>query len=107
MVAELEALVDSEPLRERLRAQLMLALYRAGRQAEALEAYRAARRTLLAELGIEPGPSLRIDPRGFAPIGGLAHAWVDRERSRGAPDIEWLVVQLGQARGDAPSESTV
>jgi DNA-binding SARP family transcriptional activator len=59
LVPELEGLVSRHPLRERLRAQLMLALYRAGRQAEALEAYRAARRTLLAELGIEPGRALR------------------------------------------------
>ena len=59
LVPELEALVSRHPLRERLRGQLMLALYRAGRQAEALEAYRSARRTLLAELGIEPGRALR------------------------------------------------
>lgn len=59
LVPELEALVTRHPLRERLRGQLMLALYRAGRQAEALESYRAARRTLLAELGIEPGRALR------------------------------------------------
>jgi DNA-binding SARP family transcriptional activator len=58
LVPELEALVARHPLRERLRGQLMLALYRSGRQAEALEAYRAARRTLLAELGIEPGRAL-------------------------------------------------
>lgn len=58
LVPELEALVTRHPLRERLRSQLMLALYRSGRQAEALEAYRAARRTLLAELGIEPGRAL-------------------------------------------------
>jgi DNA-binding SARP family transcriptional activator len=58
LVPLLESLVTRYPLRERLRWQLMLALYRAGRQAEALEAYRAARRTLLAELGIEPGPAL-------------------------------------------------
>ncbi|MBA3734901.1 MAG: AfsR/SARP family transcriptional regulator [Actinobacteria bacterium] len=58
LVPELEALVTRQPLRERLRAQLMLALYRAGRQAEALDAYRAARRTLLTELGIEPGRAL-------------------------------------------------
>ena len=56
---ELEALVTRHPLRERLRRQLMLALYRAGRQAEALEAYRAARRTMLAELGLEPGRGLQ------------------------------------------------
>jgi DNA-binding SARP family transcriptional activator len=58
LVAELESLVTRHPLRERLRGQLMLALYRAGRQAEALDAYRSARRTLLAELGIEPGRAL-------------------------------------------------
>jgi predicted ATPase/DNA-binding SARP family transcriptional activator len=71
LVSELHALVDAEPLRERLRAQLMLSLYRSGRQAEALEAYRHARRTLIEELGIEPGPELqelqrkilRHDPR--------------------------------------------
>ena len=59
LVGELEALVDQYPLRERLRAQLMLSLYRSGRQAEALEAYRAARRALVEELGIEPGRKLR------------------------------------------------
>ena len=58
LVPELESLASRHPLRERLRGQLMLALYRSGRQAEALEAYRAARRTLLAELGIEPGRAL-------------------------------------------------
>ncbi|CAN5247177.1 hypothetical protein BH18ACT12_BH18ACT12_16680 [soil metagenome] len=58
LVPELEALATRFPLRERLRWQLMLALYRAGRQAEALEAYRSTRRTLLAELGIEPGRAL-------------------------------------------------
>ena len=59
LVAELEALVDSQPLRERPRAQLMLALYRSGRQADALGAYRAARDTLVEELGVEPGPRLK------------------------------------------------
>lgn len=58
LVPELEALVSRHPLRERLRGQLMLALYRTGRQAEALEGYRTARRALLAELGIEPGRAL-------------------------------------------------
>ena len=59
LVSELEALVQAEPLRERPRAQLMLALYRSGRQADALAAYRNARDTLVEELGIDPGPELR------------------------------------------------
>jgi DNA-binding SARP family transcriptional activator len=59
LVGELEALVDENPLRERLRAQLMLALYRCGRQAEALEVYRDGRSRLVNELGLEPGPTLR------------------------------------------------
>jgi predicted ATPase/DNA-binding SARP family transcriptional activator len=59
VVPEIEGLVATEPLRERPRRQLMLALYRCGRQAEALEAYQDARRTLVDELGLEPGPELR------------------------------------------------
>jgi DNA-binding SARP family transcriptional activator len=59
LVSELEALVATYPLRERLHGQLMIALYRCGRQAEALEAYQAARRTLVEELGLEPGPALQ------------------------------------------------
>src|SRR5215471_2301851 len=58
-VSELERLVDRYPLREPLRRQLMLALYRSGRQAEALEAYQEVRRALVDELGIEPGHELR------------------------------------------------
>ena len=59
LVAELENLVAAHPYREGLRAQLMLALYRSGRQAEALETYRRARRAFSEELGIEPGPRLQ------------------------------------------------
>ena len=59
LVGELERLVAQHPLRERPRAQLMLALYRSGRQAEALEAYQAARHALVDGLGIEPGAALQ------------------------------------------------
>ena len=59
LVSELEALIARHPLRERLRFQLMLALYRSERQAEALDAYRAARRELTEELGLEPGERLK------------------------------------------------
>jgi DNA-binding SARP family transcriptional activator len=57
--SELEGLVREHPLRETFRRQLMLALYRAGRQAEALEVYQDARARFIDELGIEPGPELR------------------------------------------------
>jgi len=58
LVPELQALSAREPLRERLRGQLMLALYRSGRQADALDVYRDARTTLVEELGLEPGREL-------------------------------------------------
>jgi DNA-binding SARP family transcriptional activator len=71
LIGELEAFADEHPLRERLRSQLMLALYRSGRQAEALQIYHDTRRVLVDELGIEPSPTLqqlhgsilRQDPR--------------------------------------------
>ena len=59
LVGELEGLVAENPYRERLRGQLMLALYRSGRQAEALGAYQDTRRALVDELGIEPSRSLQ------------------------------------------------
>ncbi len=59
LIPELERRVRDEPLRERPRAQLMLALYRAGRQADALERYREGRTMLVEHAGIEPGPELR------------------------------------------------
>lgn len=59
LVPELEALVAQYPLRDRPRAQLMLALYRSGRQADALRVYQDGRRLLVEELGLEPGPELQ------------------------------------------------
>ena len=59
LIAELEALVVEHPLRERFWEQLMLGLYRVGRQSEALAAYKRARRTLIDDMGVEPGPALR------------------------------------------------
>src|SRR5436309_71821 len=79
LVPELEALVAQYPLRERSRGQLMLALYRSGRQAEALEAYQQARRTLVDELGIEPSRALQelerailVQDRSLEPVGAPA-----------------------------------
>jgi DNA-binding SARP family transcriptional activator len=63
LVAELKELVPEHPLRERLCRQLMLALYRCGRQAEALGVYASTRRLLIDELGLEPGPELRAFER--------------------------------------------
>jgi DNA-binding NarL/FixJ family response regulator/DNA-binding SARP family transcriptional activator len=65
VLGELQVLVGEHTLRERLRAQLMLALYRADRQAEALEAYQQAREMLVDELGIEPSPALQRLQKGI------------------------------------------
>lgn len=59
LIVEISSLVAEHPLRERFRAQLMVALHRAGRRAEALGVYQDARRDLASELGLEPGPELR------------------------------------------------
>ena len=59
VLARIDELVAQHPLRERLHGQRMLALYRAGRQADALAAFREARTTLVEEIGVEPGPELR------------------------------------------------
>ncbi len=76
LVPELERLVHEHPLRERLRGQLMLALYRSGRQAEALDTYRSGRRLLDEELGLEPGEELRR----------LERAILEHDRSLAAPN---------------------
>ena len=59
VLGELEVLVARDPLREGLQAQRMLALYRSGRQAQALQAFRQARSALVEQIGVEPGPALR------------------------------------------------
>jgi class 3 adenylate cyclase/DNA-binding winged helix-turn-helix (wHTH) protein len=80
VIGQLESLVDEHPYREGLRAQLMLALYRADRQADALQAYQDARRMLVEELGIEPGERLRELERGIlAQDPGLASRAVAAE----------------------------
>ncbi len=111
LVPELEALVEQEPLRERPRGQLMVALYRCGRQAEALERYRAGRRLLVEELGIEPGPALQelerailrqdaalAEPRRTAPTRGCVICAVPGLAALAAPlagdERELLLVDL-------------
>src|SRR5918998_101083 len=117
LVAELEGLVAAEPLRERLRAQLMLALYRAGRQGEALDAYRDAVRTLDAELGLRPGPELERlqrailahDPALLRSAPAAAEASPEVERRRATATILFadlagsarMRARLGEERSDA------
>ena len=83
LVAELEGLVREQPLRERLWAQLLLALYRSGRQADALLAYQRARSVLVEELGIDPGAELR---RLHAAILAQDPGWTCRRRPRPAAE---------------------
>jgi DNA-binding SARP family transcriptional activator len=103
LVAELETLVGQQPLRERLRGQLMLALYRSGRQAEALEEYRRTRGTLVDKLGIEPGEALQelqrailchdpeLEARRPRPSAAAGQGPVARSRLR------WTLVAVGAA----------
>src|SRR5215471_17928244 len=88
VIAGLRQLVGAEPLRERLHELLMLALYRAGRQADALDAYRRARATLVDELGIEPGPALRgLHQRMLAGDPALAAPAAPATAMSGAPPV--------------------
>jgi DNA-binding SARP family transcriptional activator len=84
LVSELRELTDLHPLRETYWAQLMLALYRCGRQAEALSAYRAAREQLVDELGLEPGPELRQ---------------LEADVLRQADDLSWVAVPKASGTG--------
>jgi DNA-binding SARP family transcriptional activator len=97
LVGELEALVDEYPLRERLRCQLMLALYRSARQAEALDAYRAASRELSEALGLDPSEELKRLERAILrqdPALDLPHeeGGTSPTNRAGAPDRSLLVV---------------
>ena len=89
-VGELEALVRDQPLRERLHALLMLALYRSGRQAGALDAYQRVRAQLSDELGLEPGSELRA----------LQAAILNQDQSLAAPPRTALAAPAEPARGD-------
>ena len=104
-VQRLVELVGAHPLRERFRAQLMLALYRSGRQAEALAAFADARRVLAGELGIEPGPPLRqLHARILAADPGLDIAAADDStgrRGRAGVVVRIAVVRVAGARGAA------
>ncbi len=86
LIAELEALTQQHPYRERLHAQRMLALYRCGRQTEALELYQQTRRKLVEELGIEPGPRLQQIERAILSHDPALHATAERRTGR-APSI--------------------
>jgi DNA-binding SARP family transcriptional activator/tetratricopeptide (TPR) repeat protein len=90
VIGELDALVAQEPLNERFHGQRMLALYRSGRQSDALAAYRHARETLIEEVGLEPGPELQHlndamlqhDPSLAAPAAAAPAAPVARNERR-------------------------
>ena len=92
LIADLQAACRAEPLRERLWGQLMLALYRAGRQADALRAFQQLRRTLVEELGIEPNPAL----------GRLEQSIVTQ-----SPSLDWQTPASAVDRSALPSESVV
>ena len=114
VIGELETLVGEDPLRERLHAQRMLALYRSGRQAEALKAYLEVRELLVEQIGVEPGPELRrlheailrqdaeleppaAEPKGLPPELDVRTPLAGREA-----DLAWLR-ERGQAQGGAGS----
>ncbi|MGH2920288.1 MAG: BTAD domain-containing putative transcriptional regulator [Solirubrobacteraceae bacterium] len=120
LVGELQQLVGDHPIRERLAGQLMLALYRCGRQSEALEAYAQARRMLVSEIGVEPGPELRrlqdailrqdasLEPQPLVPQlpaqldAAAAPPLVGREA-----ELAWLQERWERARGGAGGLVTI
>ena len=102
LAPELESAVAANPLRERLRAQLMLALYRSGRQADALEAYQQARRALVDGLGIEPGRALHdLETAILRQDPALDAAEEERPAAAAEPERCVLAVVRDAARLDA------
>jgi DNA-binding SARP family transcriptional activator/Flp pilus assembly protein TadD len=101
VIAELERLAAAHPLREHLHALLMLALYRDGRQAEALAAYRHVRRVLVDELGAEPGAELRELHRQILTAGWPADARPELTVPRGLPVPRELPGPVRQFAGRA------
>ena len=116
LVSELERLVREHPARERLRGQLMLSLYRAGRQADALECYRIGRRAMMDDLGLEPGRALQdleaailrhdaiLDPPAEATTSSLAvgvgeAGRIPRREALPREPVLGREDQLGQLRG--------
>ena len=97
VVGELERLVAAHPLRERLRASLLLALYRSGRQAEALDAYQETRAILVEELGIEPTRALRE----------LHQAILNQDPALDLPVTEQPHHEAGRAVATLPVDETV
>jgi DNA-binding SARP family transcriptional activator len=101
LVGELEALVAEHPLRERLRRALMTALYRSGRQAEALDAYREARRVLVGELGIEPSTALQELERAILQQDPALDVAPARGRAREVTERSILVAITEETRIEA------
>jgi len=97
VVPELERLVSRSPLRERLRSQLMLALYRSGRQADALAVYTDVRRALVEELGVEPAPSLTALERRILQ---QDPALEPDGASMGAPRTQRVILVVSQSGAD-------
>jgi pimeloyl-ACP methyl ester carboxylesterase/DNA-binding SARP family transcriptional activator len=121
LVPELRALLSAHPLRERLWEHLVVALYRSGRQTEALRACSEVRRRLVDDIGVEPGPKLREleaavlaqDPSLDLPaatgssIGGVVPFGIEARRRAGAPPVQYVRANDGvdiayQIAGDGP-----
>jgi DNA-binding SARP family transcriptional activator len=103
VVVEAERLCKEHPVRERLRELLMLALYRSGRQAEALRAYQDARDVLVEELGIEPGPALRaLEDRILAQDPALDWQGPPATAAPAAPAATTATAGPGEPPGRAP-----